>query len=80
MQQKAPIVSQPRVQVIPQVGCNYPVMPTSYQPSANFVPMNANNNWSGQFPIQHTVQPNQQAAGIHQGHMHAGFQNQASAA
>jgi hypothetical protein len=47
MQQKAPIVSQPGVQVIPQVGYNYPAMPTNYQPSANFVPMNANNNWSG---------------------------------
>jgi hypothetical protein len=55
MQQKAPIVSQPGVQVIPQVGCNYPAIPTSYQPSANFIPMNANNNWSGQFPTQHTV-------------------------
>jgi hypothetical protein len=59
MQQKAPIASQPGVQVMPQVGCNYPAMPTSYQ---------------------HTVQPNQQATGVHQGHMHAGFQNQASAA
>jgi hypothetical protein len=46
MQQKAPIVSQPGVQVLPQVNCNYPAMQTSYQPSANFVPMNAN-NWPG---------------------------------
>jgi hypothetical protein len=30
VQQKAPIVSQPGVQVIPQVGCNYLAMPTSY--------------------------------------------------
>jgi hypothetical protein len=35
--------------------------------------------WSGQLPIQHTVQQNQQVAGIHQGYMQAGFQNQASA-
>jgi hypothetical protein len=72
MQQKAPIISQPGVQVMPQVGYNYPAMPTSYQPSANSVPMNTN-NWSGQFPTQHTVQPNQQVTGVHQGHMHAGF-------
>jgi hypothetical protein len=65
---------------MPQAGYNYPAMPANYQPSANFVPMNANNSWSGQFPTQHTVQQNQQIAGIHQGHMQADFQNQASAA
>jgi hypothetical protein len=48
-------------------------MLASYQPSASFVPMNSNNSWSGQLPVQHTVQQNQQ------GHMQAGFQNQASA-
>jgi hypothetical protein len=79
MQQKAPAISQPRVQFMPQAGCNYPAMPANYQPSANFIPMNANNSWLGQFPTQHTAQPNQQVAGIHQGHMQAGFQNQASA-
>jgi hypothetical protein len=42
--------------------------------------MNASNYWSGQFPTQHTVQSSQQATGIHQGHMHAGFHNQASVA
>jgi hypothetical protein len=64
---------------MPQAGCNYPAMPANYQPSANFIPMNVNNSWSGQFSTQHTAQPNQQVAGIHQGHMQAGFQNQASA-
>jgi hypothetical protein len=54
-----------------------PTMSVSYQPSANFVPMNSNNGWSGQLPVQHIVQQNQQVAGIQQGHMQAGFQNQA---
>jgi hypothetical protein len=57
-----------------------PTMSASYQPSANFVPMSSNNGWSGQLPAQHIVQQNQQVAGIQQGHMQAGFQNQASAA
>jgi hypothetical protein len=73
MQQKAPAISQLGVQFMPQAGYNYPAMPVNYQPSANFVLMNANNNWSGQFPTQHTIQQNQQVAGIHQGHMQAGF-------
>jgi hypothetical protein len=55
-------------------------MSANYQPSASFVPMSSNNGWSGQLPVQHTVQQNQQVAGIQQGHMQAGFQNQASAA
>jgi hypothetical protein len=80
MQQKAPAMSQPGVQFMPQAGYNYPVISANYQPSANFVPMNSNNSWSGQFPAQHTIQQNQQVAGIHQGHMQADFQNQASAA
>jgi hypothetical protein len=42
--------------------------------------MSSNNGWSGQLPVQHTIQQNQQVAGIHQGHMQASFQNQASAA
>jgi hypothetical protein len=69
MQQKAPIMSQPGVQFVPQAG--YTPMPASYQPSASFVPMSSNNGWSGQLPVQHTVQ---------QGHMQAGFQNQTLAA
>jgi hypothetical protein len=69
MQQKAPAISQPGVQFIPQAGYNHLAMPANYQLSANFVPMNSNNSWLGQFPTQHTVQQNQQVAGIHQGHM-----------
>jgi hypothetical protein len=42
--------------------------------------MSSNNGWTGQLPIQHAVQQNQQVAGIQQGHMQAGFQNQASTA
>jgi hypothetical protein len=80
MQQKAPAMSQPGVQFMPQPSYNYPTISANYHPSANFVPMNSNNGWSGQLPVQHTVQQNQQVAGIHQGHMQAGFQNQASAA
>jgi hypothetical protein len=65
---------------MPQAGYNYPTISANYHPSANFVPMNSNNGWSGQLPVQHTVQQNPQVAGIHQGHMQAGFQNQTSAA
>jgi hypothetical protein len=82
MQQKAPTMSQPRMQFMPQAGyanC-YPTISASYQPSASFVPMSSNNGWTGQLPIQHAVQQNQQVAGIQQGHMQAGFQNQASVA
>ena len=47
MQQKAPAMSQPAVQFMPQVGYAnyYPTMTASYQPSANFVLMNSNNGW-----------------------------------
>jgi hypothetical protein len=58
MQQKAPSISQPGVQFMPQAGYNYPAISANYQPSTNFVPMNSNNSWSGQFPTQHTVQQN----------------------
>jgi hypothetical protein len=77
IQQKAPAMSQPGVQFMPQAGyanC-YPTMSASYQPSASFIPMSSNNGWSGQLPIQHAVQQNYQVAGIQQGHMQAGFQN-----
>jgi hypothetical protein len=58
MQQKAPTMSQPGLQFMPQAGYTncYPTMSASYQPSASFVPMSSNNGWSGQLPIQHTVQ------------------------
>jgi hypothetical protein len=58
MQQKAPAMSQPRVQIMPQASyanC-YPTMSASYQPSASFMPMSSNNGWSGQLPVQHAVQ------------------------
>ena len=72
MQQKAPVLSQTGVQFMPQVGYNYPTISPNYQPSVSFVPMRSNNGWSGQLPVQHTVQQNQQVAGIQQGHMQAG--------
>jgi hypothetical protein len=56
MQQKAPAMSQPRVQFMPQAGyTNYPTMSANYQLSASFVPMSSNNGWSGQLPVQHIV-------------------------
>jgi hypothetical protein len=55
MQQKAPVMSQPGVQFMPQAGYNYPTIPANYHSSANFVLMNSNNGWSGQLPVQHTV-------------------------
>jgi hypothetical protein len=48
MQQKAPAMSQPRMQLMPQAGyvnC-YPTILTSYQPSTSFVPMSSNNGWT----------------------------------
>jgi hypothetical protein len=44
-QEKAPTMSQPGVQFMPQAGyVNYhPAMSTICQPSVNFVPMNSNN-------------------------------------
>jgi hypothetical protein len=56
MQQKAPAMNQPGVQFMSQAGYNYPAISANYQPSANFVPINSKNSWSGQFPAQHTVQ------------------------
>jgi hypothetical protein len=48
MQQKAPAMSQPGVQFMPQAGyTNYPTMSATYRPSASFVPMSSNNGWSG---------------------------------
>jgi hypothetical protein len=64
MQQKDPAMSQPEVQFMPQAGYNYPTMSANYQPSVSFVPMSSNNGWSEQLPVQHTVQQNQQVAGI----------------
>jgi hypothetical protein len=55
MQQKAPAMSQPGVQFIPQTGYNYQTMSVNYQPSVSFVPMSSNNGRSGQLPVQHTV-------------------------
>jgi hypothetical protein len=65
MQQKAPAMNQSGVQFMPQAGyTNYPTISANYQPSTSFVPMGSNNGWSGQLPIQHTAQQNQQVAGI----------------
>jgi hypothetical protein len=58
MQQKAPAMSQPGMQFMPQAGYAnyYPTISASYQLSASFVPMSSNNSWSRQLPIQHAVQ------------------------
>ena len=49
-------MSQPMVQFMPQASyANFPTMSASYQPSANFVPMNYNNSCSRQLLIQHTA-------------------------
>jgi hypothetical protein len=58
MQQKAPTMSQPGVQFMPQASYNYPTISANYNPLANFVPMNSNNGWSRQLPVQHTFQQN----------------------
>jgi hypothetical protein len=66
MQQKTPAMSQPRIQFMPQAGyanC-YPTISASYQSSASFVLMSSSNSWTGQLPVQHAVQQNQQVAGI----------------
>jgi hypothetical protein len=57
-QQKAPAMSQPVAQCVSQAGyVNYhSAMIANYQPSASFVPMNSNNGWLGQLPIQHSAQ------------------------
>jgi hypothetical protein len=68
-QQRTLTMNQPAAQFMSQAGNVNLVMSASYQPSASFVPMNVNNGWSGQLPIQHTVQQNHQVAGIQQGHM-----------
>jgi len=60
-----------------QAGYVNPTMTANYQPSENFGMMNANNGWTGQLVFPHTTQQNQ-VAGIQQGHMQVGFQNQAS--
>jgi len=51
MQHKAPAMSQPGVQFMPQAGYanGYPTMSASYQPLASFVPMNSNNGWCWAF-------------------------------
>jgi hypothetical protein len=49
MQQRAPAMSQPGIQFMPQAGyanC-YPTLSASYQPSTSFVPMSSNNGWTG---------------------------------
>jgi hypothetical protein len=49
MYQKAPAMSQPGMQFMPQVGyanC-YPTISSSYQPSASFVLLSSNNGWIG---------------------------------
>jgi hypothetical protein len=58
IQQKAPTMSQPGIQFMPQAdyaNC-YPTISASYQPLASFVPMSSNNGWTGQLLIQHAVQ------------------------
>jgi hypothetical protein len=59
IQQKAPAMSQIGVQFMPQAGYNYPTMSANYQSLVSFVPMSSNNGWSGQLPVQHTIQQNQ---------------------
>jgi len=73
-----PLPTQQRF--MPQTGYGNPTMTASYQPSVGFVPINTNNGWSGQLPFQRTTQQNHQVAGVQQGHMHVGFQNQAPVA
>jgi len=63
-----------------QAGYVNPAMTINYYPSLSLVPMNTNNGWLVQSPFPHTAQQNHQIAGVQQGYMQAGFQNQAPAA
>jgi len=72
-----PLPTQQRF--LSQAGYANPTMTANYQPSTSFVPMNVNNGWIGQLPFSHTAQQNHQVVGVQQGHMQAGFQNQAPA-
>ena len=68
MHQKAPAMSQPMAQFMPQVGyASFPTMSANYQPSANFMLMNYNHGWTGQLPIRHIMQENYQVVGTQQG-------------
>jgi len=72
-----PLPTQQRF--ISQAGFVNPAMGTNYQPSANLGPMNTNSCWTVQLVFPHTTQQNHQVAGVQQGHMQIGFQNQAPA-
>jgi len=47
-----------------QTGYVNPAMTTNYQPSAELVPMDANNGWTGQLVFPHATQQNHQAVGV----------------
>jgi len=47
-----------------QTGYVNPMMTPNYQPSAGPAPMNANNEWTGQFVFPQMTQQNHQAAGF----------------
>jgi len=52
------------------------MMMPNFQPSAGFMPMNANNGWTGQLVLPQMPQQNHQAPGFQQGQVQPGFQNQ----
>jgi len=52
------------------------MMMPNFQPSAGFMPMNANSEWTGQLVFPQMPQQNQQAPGFKQSQIQPGFQNQ----
>jgi len=52
------------------------MMMPNFQPSAGFMPMNANSGWMGQLVFPQMPQQNHQAPGFQQGQIQPGFQNQ----
>jgi len=59
-----------------QLGFVNSMMMPNLQPSAWFMPMNANSGWTGQLVFPQMPQQNHQALGFQQGQIQPGFQNQ----
>jgi len=59
-----------------QPGFGNSMMMPNPQPSAGFMPMNANSGWTGLLVFPKMPQQNHQASGFQQGQIQPGFQNQ----
>ena len=63
-------------QFMTQPGYVNSMMMPNFQSSAGFMPMNANNGWTGQPVFPQMPQQNHQAPGFQQSQVQPGFQNQ----